>query len=108
MAQRRSELDSMAAELRQKEAQVHADIARKHAMLERRGATMEATLERKLAEMIAIARGNAWRAFGQPLQEMRVAHQELKERCRVAEAEAERLQARLEELEPDMSWRSVA
>jgi hypothetical protein len=108
MAARRSELALAAAELERSAAQTRAEIAHQREMLERRKAETEAELGRKQAKLIEVARGNAWRAFGQPLQEMRAAHKELKERCRVAEAEAERLQARLDELEPDLSWRAVA
>lgn len=108
MAARRSELALAAAELERSAAQTRAEIAHQREMLERRKAETEADLGRKQAKMIEVARGNAWRAFGQPLQEMRAAHQELQERCRAVEAEAERLQARLDELEPDLSWRAVA
>jgi hypothetical protein len=108
MAQRRSELDAVAAQLEQKAAEAYTEISLKRAMLERRETEIQAGRERKQAEMIAIARSNALRAFGKPLQDLRAAHQGLEERCRAAEAEVERLQARLDELEPNGPWRAVA
>ena len=61
---------------------------------------MRTKLERQRAEIIAIARREAWNEFGKPFQKVSSAYAALQESCAIAEAEVERLRERLNELEP--------
>lgn len=99
-AGRRAQLAVDETALKQQLAEAQAEIDRQRAMLERRNREVQAELERKQAHMVAIARQNAWDAFGRPLKDTRAAYARLKERCGIAEGEVERLRERLSELEP--------